>query len=261
MISLIVPLRLDGIDRFKNLELFLKYYHKLDEIVIIEDGVENNNVKQLCDSYNNVVYIFNSNKSFFQKGLLYNKAAKVSKGDFIIAIDVDVIIKAEQIMKSVQKLNEKTEKAIILPYNGTSLYTTDLFKEEFTNNTDDSFLEKRFPQKLIMQYRNQYLRIPNIHSSGGCVIFKRKDYFDGGGFNPNFKGWGYEDDEVLYRYQKLGYTITRLNGPKDVLWHLNHNGTIREQNPNLMNNRQIILNEKEMDNDTFMKYIGGWKND
>ena len=263
MISALVPVRIDHMDRIDNMNLFLRFYGGTSfmEVVVIEDGcINNGQIEQLCSQYPNVKYKFVKNESYFQKGLLYNEAFKISTGDFIVALDVDVIINRAQIKKGIDIVADSKEKTILIPYNGASFYTTAQLKNIFRDKTDYETLERFFPPKIIMQYSTPFLRIPNIHSSGGCVIFKREDYLEYGGFNPNFRGWGYEDDEVLYRYQRFGFKINRLSDPRSVLWHLHHEGTIREANPHLMNNRQILLDEKEMDDNKLKAYIEGWKN-
>lgn len=260
MNSLLVPLRIDHQDRIDNLEIFLKFYAIHDfEIIIYEDGIKpTQKIKDLCKKYSNVKYYFYENKFLFQKGLLYNLAAKRSNGEYLIAIDVDVIINEKFIFKSISLLNDMKDPTIILPYNGISLYTTSLLKSYFMKDLNYNTLTKYLPSKIIMHYYDRYLKVANLSSPGGCVIFKRDDYFEGGGFNPHFRGWGYEDDEVLYRYSKFNYKIGRIKDTEAILWHMNHDGTIRDDNPHINENRSILVNIKDMSNKQLKQYIKGW---
>jgi hypothetical protein len=40
--------------------------------------------------------------------------------------------------------------------------------------------------------------------------------------NENMKAWGYDDDERVTRFRKLGFNISRVDG---TLYHINHGRT------------------------------------
>ena len=81
------------------------------------------------------------------------------------------------------------------------------------------------------------------------------------GYNPNFIGWGYEDDEMPLRVHKLGYDVTRLNGSNQPCWHLHHfdgKGSPKETQPNYEHNRQVAGIVDNADKEQLEQYITTW---
>ena len=66
------------------------------------------------------------------------------------------------------------------------------------------------------------------------------------GYNPKFKGWGYEDDEFPFRISKLGYVVGRTTGIKKPCWHLHHfdgSGSKKETQPYYDENNTIYKSQ------------------
>jgi len=64
------------------------------------------------------------------------------------------------------------------------------------------------------------------HLFGNCPggsFFMTKNFFNKvNGFNPNFKGWGYEDTAFLTRVQRLGHYVGLVNGAQHMIFHMHH---------------------------------------
>ena len=56
--------------------------------------------------------------------------------------------------------------------------------------------------------------------------------------NENMKAWGYDDDERVTRFRKLGLTVKRVDG---TLYHLNH-----ERTQNSTQSNQTLINRNEL---------------
>jgi hypothetical protein len=69
-------------------------------------------------------------------------------------------------------------------------------------------------------------------------MFTKDAYNFCGGYNTNFIGWGFEDDEISNRYTKLGFELERVKDTSAIAWHLPHDNTIREKHPFYQQNYQ-----------------------
>ncbi len=54
--------------------------------------------------------------------------------------------------------------------------------------------------------------------SAGCVAISRDCFWEAGGFDQRFVGWGYEDVEFAQRCQRL-WPVRRVGGVLEHLWH------------------------------------------
>jgi hypothetical protein len=134
---------------------------------------------------------------------------------------------------------------IVLGYNGQSMYLTyeakALFENAPTYNTLECFIPREWLYNGELLSKNlrtvqdhvteqggtslnkyTYCTAPNSQAVGGSVITSAKKFFEYKGFNPNFKGWGYEDNEIVIRVHRLGHTVTRISDPKALLFHFPH---------------------------------------
>jgi len=90
-------------------------------------------------------------------------------------------------------------------------------------------------------------------------MFSKDAFVKCNGYNPNFKGWGYEDDEILSRFQKMKWDILRVFDKDAIAWHLPHENTIRDKHVYYDNNRKhsdfVCGDTKWAD---LEKYIWSW---
>jgi predicted glycosyltransferase involved in capsule biosynthesis len=121
-------------------------------------------------------------------------------------------------------------------------------------------LDKSQTLKPIPYDQDENFLVAHPQSKGGMVMFSRKAFLDCNGYNPNFKGWGYEDDEILARFQKMGWDIVRVNNAEAIAWHLPHENTVREKHRYYDNNRKhsdfVCGNTWGQE---LMDYINSWK--
>ena len=81
------------------------------------------------------------------------------------------------------------------------------------------------------------------------------------GFNPNFIGWGYEDDEMPNRVRQLGFNVGRIEGKKKICWHLHHfdgTGSLKAEQPNYKHNKNVYDTVNDLDKKQLQQYITGW---
>ena len=94
------------------------------------------------------------------------------------------------------------------------------------------------------------------------------DFFDTvNGFNPNFRGWGYEDTEFLTRVNRLGFEHTKVEGDDSLMYHLHHgetnmSDTLARQHflstKDTKNNERIYKNVATMSKSLAEEYCKTW---
>ena len=264
-ISIIVHCRIDNEERGKNATLVYNFYkdHTTNcQFIFVEDDIENKLSKYvITDDIDK--HIITKNGGNWHKTGCYNTGAKASSRKFLYFLDLDVIVHPKHICQATS-----VDSDLVIGYNGQSMYLTydakSLLEDDPTYAKLESFIprEWRFNGNLlnhnikaVQDHKTSqtgtplnvytYCMAPNNKAVGGCVITKRKTFHEYKGFNPNFVGWGYEDNELPTRVHKLGYNVTRINSPEALLFHLPHDPP--EGDPNKSAHRDSNNNHAEMD--------------
>ena len=241
-ISIIIHCRIDNEERGKNAKLVYDFYKrntKDSQVIFIEDDAE----AKLFDYVNideNDNHVITGNTGNWHKTKCYNDGATISEREYLYFLDLDVIVHPKYICEA-----SSTDSDLIIAYNGQSLYLNYDAKRIFEKNNSYECLESFIPSewrfegellnhniKAVQDYNTsktgsplnmyKHCMAPNNKAVGGCVVTKRDTFFKYKGFNPNFIGWGYEDNELPTRVHKLGYNVTRINHPEALLFHLPH---------------------------------------
>ena len=285
-ITFCVFARIDNEERADNLKAMVNFYRlygKNVKFIISEDGLVPK-VPDIINLTKNDVYTFNYNDTEWEKCEGYNKCIKLAKTNTLVFNDVDAIIHPSQLLEAHSKLEKEKKYGLIYPYNGLFLCTDKKLKDEFINsNYNYDILSKRIPSSVdnyngsvTGHHERTYLAyeinktynnvlIGHVNSKGGCVMGRRDNIIKCNGYNPLFKGWGYEDDEFPTRISGFGFIVGRIPGAKKPCWHLHHfdgKGSKKEHQEFYEHNRQICTeveaiiknNKKELKN-----YITNWK--
>jgi GT2 family glycosyltransferase len=214
-VAVIIPFRAaswswqgaDNGDRTANLLTVIDYYKSVlpnAEITVVEQDKEPVIESKLRGD---VKYLFLKNKSTFNKCWAYNCAARATERPHLVFMDSDAILRPETVHFSVGQLQKF---AVYKPYV--------------------KFLDLTAP--LAIHFRNAMKFTWNDHTlgqrcaandwfTGGCVMVRRKEYFEIGGFNEKFRGWGGEDDEFIARAMAL-VPAGKISGVNNNLYHLYH---------------------------------------
>jgi GT2 family glycosyltransferase len=232
-LSFILPVRIDGDDRMRNLLLcieFLNLHFKFSEIIIVENDSKAK-LKNLSKKYN-IEYLFIENESRFSKSQTSNLGVLHSSRKFIALYDADVIIDPEAIYRSVAIL-DKNQKKVIIPHNSVFVNVKGKKKEEILNKLDYVSI----PYYKSPKRKNTDPDIELYTHLSGIVLFNREMLIMEGGFNKKMISYGWEDNEVLKRLQKIGYYYYCLK--EFNLIHLDHNrGEDSKQNEYYMKNKE-----------------------
>ena len=219
-IDFLIPLFIDHNDRienFKNVVMFLKKCGATS-IHVEEHYTDIPRASHLF--VNEITYTnLKIKDTFFNKMFCINNLAKNTSNKYLAIYDVDVIVTKKDLTHTIKMLDEGFD--FVYPYNGNFL---DVPKNQIQNFLTQNEID-------ISKYR-----LANPNSVGGCVVFKRDVFNNGGRCNLNFKNCGYDDNEIYSRFLKLGYKVGRTNSP---LFHLEHERTHTSTGRNEFDNHNM----------------------
>jgi len=202
-VTFLLPMQIDNKDRLENFNLCVSYLNNQFDTNIIVGEQSKTQMLDEVDGYNYIWYD-QSNRDYFHRTKIFNDLCRESKTDVICLYDSDVFLPRAQYVDAYNKCMNGCD--MVIPYDGTAYDIPRVFKVNLIN--------AEFEKIGIHNCRQ---RRPN--SIGGAIFFNKKRYVDAGMENEKFKSWGGEDDEILRRFNKLGYTVTRTEG---YLMHLIH---------------------------------------
>ena len=243
-VSFLIALQIDSNDRLSNLQIStnnLRYHFPDSEIIVSELDNESKIGKEFCHCN----HVFTKTSEFFNKQKAYNIAAKHSSHDVICLYDADVIIHPKAIQKSVDMVINK-EAEIVWPYDGRFYDVPKKYHSEIND---------------IKSTKNVLLEDCTLFCStsvGGAVFFDKNVFIKGGMGNENFKGAGWEDNEIYERFTKLGFSRAKLD---TYLLHLTHDRkeTSYNHNPYGKHNEQEFSRIYKMPKHQLLNEIATWE--
>ena len=285
-ISIIVHCRIDNEERGKNAALIYKFHKSNTEncqFIFVEDDIDNK-LSKYINIDNTDIHIITENGGNWHKTKCYNIGARASTRPYFYFLDLDVIVGPDYIIQSIDQIMHNGSD-LVIGYNGQSLYLTYNAKQAFSDNPTYSKLQQFIPHEwlfngqllnhniqTVQDHRTnqtgsplniyEHCMAPNNKAIGGCVIANKASFFKYKGFNPNFIGWGYEDNEFPTRVHKLGYTVNRINCAEALLFHLPHDpeGGDSSKNAHKDHNRnhKEITKVESSTKEELKEYIKTW---
>lgn len=276
-ITFLTFVRLDNEERRSNLKAMYNFYKNNCENythIFIEDDSECK-IHDVIDLDKKDISIFVKSQTEWRKGEGYNKGIKLAKTNILNFIDTDIIIDPNQLNETAELLRKDINAGLVYPYNGLFLCAEKEMKDKFCETLSlDTF---KIPEKFktftgsrdqSIQTLSSYLNktydgilVGHVISKGGCVMGRKDNLIRCNGYNPNFLGWGYEDDEAPYRVNKLGYGVGRIEGSGKVVWHLHHfdgTGSEKEKQPFYKENQKIMVHVETVSSYELKDYIKSW---
>jgi predicted glycosyltransferase involved in capsule biosynthesis len=240
-VTFLIAIKVDSEDRVKNLDITIPYLQTNFDtnIVLCEQDVS----PKLANKYN-CGYVFCKTEEFFNRQRGVNLAAKYAKTSIIAHYDADVLFTPNQLKKATKIIMNK-DADIVYPYDGRFYDVPKQFHEKIksTASTEHVTLE--------------HCTLFNPHSVGGAVFFNASVFWEGGGANENFKGLGYEDNEIYTRFSRLGYKFGRVSDP---LLHLTHErkDTSYNHNPYIASNLNEYNRVSKLTKEELKQEIKNW---
>lgn len=261
--SFLFPIKLDNEERIDNLNSVISFYRKYCynlKFIIIENDIEQKLSKdKLNFTDDDKLLFFKSEDGAFNKCKCYNTGTIFSNRKYVVATDVDVIVDPKNIFKSKQYINNNI---FVKPYSGISFYMKDNSSKKFKENDYDfNYLKSIIPHKsnFRVSFFDNNLEVGNLKSPGGCVIFNRSMFLSNGGYNPNFTNWGYEDNEIIIRMEKLGNRLITMNNEYSFLWHLYHKSVNKNTHDFYKRNEEESRKINNMNKEQILEYIKTFK--
>lgn len=221
-IAVVISYRPDSLDRRRNLERLVGYYARFApgaELCVVEQG----EVPSL--DIPGITTTFLADQGPHWKTRNMNLAAARSTRDVFLMSDCDTIPRPEALEAGFQLLAEGAE--FVHLYDGIVIDLSADFAERHASW--DSLLAalRHFPPDSIApdaapEFEGQTPLYGNAkyRAVGGCFLCRREAFFEIGGWNENFIGYGYEDQEIDQRAARLGRPFARVEGHN--LYHFAH---------------------------------------
>ncbi len=249
-ISVIVAVY-NRLEYLKNILLALESQTKKPyEVIIADDGSSEN----LNEAIKSVIPIISYKlKHVYQEDLGFraarsrNNGARIAEGEYLLFLDQDVLFDENFI----ENLNTKIKFGEVIKMDAISLdksnskvinekiNTNNLFDYEFVDEIVTEENKRRMQKKYIKDKFKNVLFSLKLGKRGakliglGIGIF-REDFIAINGFDENYIGWGYEDDDLGNRIYCYGLKVVPFYY-KEILVHMYHQEEV---------SKKISLNEK-----------------
>lgn len=204
-----------------------------DEVIVADDG-SGEETRRLIAKFQEdfpvpLVHVWHEDNGF-QKSIILNKAVAKAKGQYIVAVDGDMIMERHFV-----------EDHIALSEPNVFVYGKRVKLKE-------SIVQSLFRKKKIsfnffsagVSKRGRALRIPYLADKykandfrygavRGCNIsFWREDFIKVNGYNEEMTGWGKEDTELTHRFFNNGMLGKNVKY-RAIAYHIYHKDTSRER--------------------------------
>jgi glycosyltransferase involved in cell wall biosynthesis len=226
LVSVIIPIYNYGIQFEKTLQSVFESTYKNFEVIIVNDGSDNEYVKLKLDSLNNHPNITVISQDNSGPSSARNNGIKISKGEFILPLDADDTIHMDYIQSCVNIL--KNNKNISPVYCDTN-HVGEL---QGVEQRPEWSMERLIQGPFIVN----------------CSMFHKESFIKCGGYDETLKGW--EDYDLWIRMGINGYVGKRIPKALFAYFHHEKDGTV-STNANM--NQQELYNKimkKNFNNET-----------
>lgn len=203
------------------------------EIILIENShhKKDRNLRLLklkTDEWNNgksIPFEFKiiNNKKSVNRGEARNQGVKKANGNILIFIDDDTIILDNRAFSKIARIAQKFDYG----FGAKRLWT----RENWFQHNSNFILKKLEQKKTSFLRKNSSLPLNNTREDNcnknlfiktfiANFGFCKKDKFCAIDGFPNFNGYGFEDDCVMFRLFKAGFKLVFLNNITVI--HVNH---------------------------------------
>jgi len=246
--SIIIPLRIDHNDRLVNLKIVLTFLLTLFEttIILIENGEKSHYsyIEDFLDKeqLSMINYEFQySNDLLFHRMKILNECLAKVKTPVVANYDIDCLIDINSYLEC-QNLILNNKYDVIHPFLST-----------YGVNYINIDIKEKGNLFNVYEEHKKYKFGWHIAGNGFIIFFNTEKYRWMGGENENFKSWGPEDNERIYRAKKLG--LRYLSFPKKI-YHLEHFRTENSNtdNPYFKKNDELFNYLSKLSDEDLKKY-------
>lgn len=222
----------------KVVDAIEKQLNKKDELFIVDDH-SNEAVRALLERYNGTNVKVLTPKTKGNRSANRNLAADMSSGELLLFVDGDVLLANDSIelVKSFDYSGISglcgSVAAMRMTPEAISIATHNYFDEINIDSINFDSWHKLFPD-----FRNDKIILAWNHFYTAFSIIPREAFYNAGGFDESFIGWGGEDIDLGYRLLKQG----KLLISRDIrAVHIPHSRNIPQEELNGRRNMYKML--------------------
>jgi len=209
-------------NRRKALEISLRTWTMFEEVkeVIITDWSSDEPIDDLVKLDPRIKIIRVSDKEYFNQPQPLNLAASIATGDYILKFDVDHVLNPYYNFFETYRIDD----------NSFLSGSPDWESPEFVDENGCAVAD---PTKMSFEKIKEWYSVysPYFKSLFGIIFVKRENFLKCGGFNENLGHYyGFEDEELQKRFEKLGLEHKKLNPEGTSVFHLPHPDKKRFEN-------------------------------
>ncbi|MBQ21785.1 MAG: hypothetical protein CMD32_00065 [Flavobacteriales bacterium] len=217
--TFIIPIRIESADRMRNVITVLCYLlsnfnskvilKEVDSQSVFKDEVLPQIKDFLGENLNNLHHVFEkSDDPVFYRMKILNEMIDMTDTHVVANYDCDVLFKKETYVKSVKMIMDGFD--LVYPYGFGNFQKQVFIDDEGVSK----FISEDFDFNVLDEKSKMY------DAQYGHVQFvNRNSYIHAGMENENFRGSSPEDKERFYRFDKMGYSVGRID---DMVYHLEH---------------------------------------
>ncbi len=216
--SIVVPVHVDSKERLEHVQFLLAYFKKYFinyRLILTEIGRE----PKVPASTDPQVQIQFVEQEMFSPADV-NWGASLVTTPYFCKWDADALIHPKAIFDAFEVLKNNPNQSFVYPLKDAIFNIADPLRKKILQTIDLT------PLPLFRKGTlNSFLTIPNIsvcvlNPTGMIHVFRLSVFKELGGYNEEFVGWGYEDDEIVNRFEKFGHPRVYL---KDyIAYHFVH---------------------------------------
>ena len=234
-ISIIIPVRIDHIDRYINTELTINYLtsHFNYKIIVIENSSEFQ-VPLMNISHEKITYIQQYSKDkLFPRMKMINDGLDLVETVITMIYDADILLPLKTFGEIENHILNKNYH-IVQPFSNPPGC---IYIHQKNKNID--------PKKDIDAYLFKKNDKTGFAGKGFVVCVNTDTYKSIGGENEDFLAYGPEDNERYFRFNALGYNSGVIDGK---VFHLEHfrGENSSSSNPHFHNNHKLFESLKTM---------------
>jgi glycosyltransferase involved in cell wall biosynthesis len=264
----IVVITYNKLDYLKSVLTNLRFHVRLKnvEIIVVNDGSTDdtrsflkNNKEKLNFEYVNIEHSGSAKAR--------NTGINLSKGDYILFIDNDIIIDAsyiEKLRESILLYPDRIHAGNLklVPLENVPEFMNIISQPDYS--TIRCFLEQySYKDAISDSLSTAYSQKDDINlacwwamAGGGNICFPKKVLYEIELFDENFKSWGPEDTELCYRAFTKGYYL-KYNS-NSLLYHLEHPRNITALKESMVKNISLLYKKyKTEDILAFLNFFNG----
>lgn len=216
-----------------------------NEVIIADDGSKTD-TKELIQQFQKdfpipLFHVWHEDNGF-QKCKILNQALRLSKGDYIIQVDGDVVLHKHFIKDHIANAEKDTFLVGSRVFFNELLTKNSLQKKQISINLFSKGVKNRL-NSFYLPFLSSFMKQPIknaekvVESVRGCnTSYWRKDIFDVNGYDETMTGWGREDSELAVRFVNKGIKRNRIKFAA-IQYHLHH----KENSRNRFNINDDIL--------------------